>query len=197
MAPEKRMLVLVRHGETEWTRTGQHTGRMDIPLTEAGRAEAERLRGRLARYAFARVLVSPLSRARDTCALAGFGDRAEPRPDLMEWNYGQYEGKTRKQILVERPDWSLWRDGCPGGERAADVAARVDRVIAETQTVTGSVALFAHGHVLRILAARWIGLAPEGGALLALSTASVSELGTEHDNQVVWTWNDVSHLRDG
>jgi broad specificity phosphatase PhoE len=197
MAPGQRVVVLVRHGETEWSKSGQHTGRMDIPLTDAGRADAERLRPRLARYTFARVLVSPLSRALDTCTLAGLGDRAEKRPDLMEWNYGQYEGKTRKDILAGRPTWSLWRDGCPGGETAAEVGARVDRVLAEVATVQqGDVALFAHGHVLRVLAARWLALPPTDGALLALSTASVSVLGLEHGAQVVWTWNDVSHLEN-
>jgi broad specificity phosphatase PhoE len=194
MAPGQRVVVLVRHGETAWSKSGQHTGRTDIPLTERGRADAALLVDRLARYSFARVLSSPLSRALETCVLAGFGDRAEKRPDLMEWNYGQYEGKTSKEILTGRPSWSLWRDGCPGGETAADVGTRVDRVLAEVATVQGNVGLFAHGHVLRVLTARWIGLPPDGGALLALSTASVSVLGYEHANQVVWTWNDVSHI---
>jgi probable phosphoglycerate mutase len=194
MGPGQRVVVLVRHGETEWSKSGQHTGRIDIPLTERGRADAALLQERLARYAFARVLTSPLSRALETCVIAGFGGQAEKRPDLMEWNYGQYEGKTSKEIFAGRPAWSMWRDGCPGGETAADVGARVDRVLAEVATVQGNVGLFAHGHVLRVLTARWLGLSPEAGALLALSTASVSVLGYEHANQVVWTWNDVSHI---
>lgn len=195
MDPAQRVVVLVRHGETEWTKSGKHTGWMDVPLTPAGRMDAERLKGRLATIGFARVFVSPLSRARETCALAGLGERAEERPDLREWNYGQYEGRTSKQILAERPDWSLWRDGCPGGEVATEVGARADRVLAEVRSIEGNVALFAHGHLLRVLAARWIGLPPEDGALLALSTASVSVLGMERANDVVWSWNDVSHLQ--
>ena len=188
-------MVLVRHGETEWTKSGQHTGRADIGLTQAGRADAERLRGRLAALAFARVFVSPLSRARETCALAGFAARAEERRDLLEWDYGAYEGQTASQVLAARPDWSLWKHGCPAGETAAQVGARVDRLLVEVEAVQGHVALFAHGHLLRVLAARWMGLPPEGGARLALSTASVSELGMEKGNRVVWAWNDVSHLQ--
>jgi broad specificity phosphatase PhoE len=195
MDAAQRVVVLIRHGETEWTKSGQHTGWMDVPLTPAGRADAERLKARLASIGFTRVFVSPLSRARETCALAGLGERAEERPDLREWNYGQYEGRTSKQILAERPEWSLWRDGCPGGEVAAEVGARADRVLTEVRSVDGNVALFAHGHLLRVLAARWIGLPPEDGALLALSTASVSVLGAERGNDVVWSWNDVSHLQ--
>jgi broad specificity phosphatase PhoE len=195
MDPAQRVVVLVRHGETEWTKTGQHTGWTDVPLTQAGRADAERLKGRLATIGFTRVFVSPLSRARETCALAGLGERAEERPDLKEWNYGQYDGRTSKQILDERPGWSLWRDGCPGGETAGAVGARADRMLAEVRSVDGNVALFAHGHLLRVLAARWIGLPPEDGALLALSTASVSVLGMERASDVIWSWNDVSHLQ--
>ncbi len=195
MEPSQRVVVLVRHGETEWTRSGQHTGRVDIALTDRGRADAERLRDRLAPMRFARVLVSPLARARETCALAGLGPRAEERVELLEWDYGQYEGQTSPQILAARPDWSLWRDGCPGGETAAEVGARVDRLLADVAQVEGNVALFAHGHLLRVLAARWMELPPQGGARLALSTSSLSVLGLERGNRVVWTWNDVSHLR--
>ncbi len=195
MEPSQRVVVLVRHGETEWTRSGQHTGRVDIALTDRGRADAERLRDRLAPMSFARVLVSPLARARETCALAGLGPRAEERVELMEWDYGQYEGQTSPQILAARPDWSLWRDGCPGGETATEVGARVDRLLTEVAKVEGNLALFAHGHLLRVLAARWMELPPEGGARLALSTSSLSVLGVERGNRVVWTWNDVSHLR--
>ena len=190
-----RQVVLIRHGETEWTKSGQHTGRVDKALTETGRADAERLRGRLAPLGFSRVLVSPLSRAKETCALAGLGPRAEERPELLEWDYGHYEGRTSAQILAERPDWSLWRHGCPGGETAVEVGARVDRLLTELDQMPGSVALFAHGHVLRVLAARWVGLPADSGARLALSTASLSVLGMERGNRVVWCWNDVSHLQ--
>jgi len=197
MSQTNRVVVLVRHGETEWTKSRQHTGRQDIPLDAEGRREAELLRHRLAAWPFARVLVSPLSRARDTCVLAGLGDRAELRPDLMEFDYGAYEGRTREDILRERPDWSLWRDGCPQGETVELVGVRVDRILSEVRTIDGDVALFAHGHVLRILAARWLHAAPSFGERLALSTASVSVLGREHAAEVIWLWNDVSHLGRG
>jgi broad specificity phosphatase PhoE len=195
MAQSNRVVVLVRHGETEWTRSGQHTGRQDIPLTEQGRQEAERLRPRLAAWSFARVLVSPLSRARDTCNLAGLGEGSEVRPDLMEWDYGAYEGRRRTEILHERPDWSLWRDGCPQGETAEQVGVRADRILSEVRAVNGDVALFAHGHLLRVLAARWVGQAAQFGERLALSTGSLSVLGREHAAEVIWLWNDSSHLR--
>ncbi|HTS80300.1 MAG TPA: histidine phosphatase family protein [Myxococcaceae bacterium] len=197
MSQTNRVVVLVRHGETEWTKSKQHTGRQDIPLDTEGRREADLLRHRLAAWPFARVLVSPLSRARDTCVLAGLGDRAELRPDLMEFDYGAYEGRTREDILRERPDWSLWRDGCPQGETVELVGVRVDRILSEVRTIDGDVALFAHGHVLRILAARWLHAAPSFGERLALSTASVSVLGREHAAEVIWLWNDVSHLGRG
>jgi len=197
MSQTNRVVVLVRHGETEWTKSKQHTGRQDIPLDVEGRREAELLRHRLAAWPFARVLVSPLSRARDTCVLAGLGDRAELRPDLMEFDYGAYEGRTREDILRERPDWSLWRDGCPQGETVELVGVRVDRILSEVRAMDGDVALFAHGHVLRILAARWLHAAPSFGERLALSTASVSVLGREHAAEVIWLWNDVSHLGRG
>ena len=195
MQSHQRVVVLVRHGETEWTRTAQHAGRADIPLTARGQADAERLRDRLAPVDFARVLVSPLSRARQTCALAGYGQRAEERAELLEWDYGAYQGLTAQQVLAARPDWALWRDGCPAGDTAAAVGARVDRLLDEVTRVQGNVLLFAHGHLLRVVAARWVGLPPEAGAHLALSTASVSVLGLEHAHRVVWTWNDVSHLQ--
>jgi probable phosphoglycerate mutase len=195
MAQSNRVVVLVRHGETEWTRSGQHTGRQDIPLTEQGRQEAERLRPGLAAWSFARVLVSPLSRARDTCNLAGLGEGSEVRPDLMEWDYGAYEGRRRTEILHERPDWSLWRDGCPQGETAEQVGVRADRILSEVRAVNGDVALFAHGHLLRVLAARWVGQAAQFGERLALSTGSLSVLGREHAAEVIWLWNDTSHLR--
>jgi broad specificity phosphatase PhoE len=180
-------IVLVRHGETEWSRDGRHTGRTDIPLTETGRAQARQLAGALDEWTFARVMSSPLERALETCRLAGLGDAVEVTEDLMEWDYGEYEGITTPQIRESRPGWYLWRDGCPGGESAADVGRRVDRVIAQLDD--GDVALFAHGHVLRVLAARWIGLGPEGGALLALGTGTLSALGYERETRVVRRWN--------
>jgi len=197
MSQTSRVVVLVRHGETEWTKSKQHTGRQDIPLTEAGRHEAELLRRRLAAWSFTRVLVSPLSRARDTCAVAGLGDRAEARPDLMEWDYGAYEGRTRPDILRERPEWNLWRDGCPQGETAEQVGVRADRVLSELRGIEGDVVIFSHGHFLRVLASRWIHAPAAFGERLALSTASVSVLGREHAAEVLWLWNDVSHLTPG
>ncbi len=182
-------IVLARHGETEWSRDGRHTGRTDVPLTDLGRREAELLRGALAEWSFARVLSSPLERARETCRLAGLGDLAEITEDLLEWDYGDYEGITTQQIREQRPDWYLWRDGCPDGEDAASVGARVDRVISAVEGVDGAVALFAHGHVLRVLAARWLGLGPESGALLALGTGTLSVLGYERETRVVRRWN--------
>jgi broad specificity phosphatase PhoE len=182
-------IVLARHGETEWSRDGRHTGRTDIPLTETGRAQARQLREALREWSFARVLSSPLERALETCRLAGLGDAVEITEDLMEWDYGEYEGVTTPQIRESRPGWYLWRDGCPGGETAADVGRRVDRVIARLDDAGGDVALFAHGHVLRVLAGRWIGLGPEGGALLALGTGTLSVLGYERETRVVRRWN--------
>ncbi|MCW3067310.1 MAG: histidine phosphatase family protein [Solirubrobacterales bacterium] len=183
-------VLLIRHAETEWSRSGQHTGRTDIPLTERGRELARRLAPVLAGREFALVLSSPLSRARETCELAGLGDRARTRDDLMEWDYGEYEGLTTPQIREQRPDWSLWRDGCPGGETAADVGARVDRVIAEVRAVDGDAALFAHGHVLRVLGARWVEFPPQAGARLALSTGALCTLGYERETAVLWRWNE-------
>ena len=194
MSQTSRVVVLVRHGETEWTRSKQHTGRTDIPLDDAGRREGELLHQRLAAWPFTRVFVSPLSRARDTAVLAGLGDRAEVRPDLMEWDYGAYEGRIRADILRERPEWNLWRDGCPQGETAEQVGIRADRIISEVRGVQGDVAIFAHGHFLRVLGARWIHAPPTFGERLALTTASVSVLGREHEAEVLWLWNDVSHL---
>lgn len=188
MAEPRPELVLVRHGETEWSRTGKHTGRTDIPLTENGRRAAEVLRRSLARP-FARVLTSPLSRAAETCRLAGLGDRAENRDELLEWDYGDYDGLTTPEIRQERPDWRLWRDGCPGGETPDRVAARADRLIQELVALDGDAVLFAHGHVLRVLAARWIELGPEGGSRLALATATLSVLGWERETRAVRLWN--------
>jgi broad specificity phosphatase PhoE len=189
VAETRPEVVLVRHGETEWSRTGKHTGKTDIPLTDNGRRDAEVLRLLLAGRRFARVLTSPLSRAAETCRLAGLGDPAEKREELLEWDYGDYEGRTTPEIREQRPDWNLWRDGCPGGERPGDVAARVDRLIAELRELDGDAALFAHGHVLRVLAARWIELGPEWGARLVLSTATLSALGWERETAAVTLWN--------
>jgi broad specificity phosphatase PhoE len=182
-------VVLVRHGETEWSRDLRHTGRTDIPLTDAGRREAEHLRGTLARSNFARVLTSPLERAVETCRLAGLADQATRSDALLEWDYGDYEGITTKQIRESRPGWFLWRDGCPGGETAADVGARVDPLVEELASLDGDVALFSHGHVLRVLTARWLTLSPESGALFALGTGTLSILGFEREVRVITRWN--------
>jgi probable phosphoglycerate mutase len=182
-------LVLVRHAETEWSRDGRHTGRTDIPLTDAGRATAAKLPGRLRRWKFERVLVSPSVRARETCALAGLEDRAEVSEDLMEWDYGEYEGLTTREIHATRPGWYQWRDGCPGGEDAAAVGARADRVIAELGEVAGTVAIFSHGHTLRVLGARWVGMPPEQGGRLGLSTGAICVLGHERQTSILSGWN--------
>ncbi len=182
-------IVLVRHGETEWSRDLRHTGRTDIPLTEAGREQAAILRGALGDWSFDRVLSSPLGRALETCRLAGLGDRAETDEELLEWDYGDYEGITTAEIRKGRPDWFLWRDGCPGGESAADVGARVDPLVERLKAGEGTVALFAHGHLLRVLSARWLGLPPQDGALFALSTATLSVLGFERETAVITRWN--------
>ena len=182
-------LWLVRHGQTEWSASGRHTGRTDIPLDENGREQARELAATLAALPIALVLTSPLQRARETCALAGLGDRAVVDDDLQEWDYGDYDGLTTDEIREARPGWSLWRDGCPGGESAAEVGARADRVVARVRDAGGDTIVFAHGHLLRVLAVRWIGLGPEAGALLALTTATVSLLGWEREQAVVRRWN--------
>jgi broad specificity phosphatase PhoE len=189
MAGTAQDVVLVRHGETEWSRSGRHTGSTDIPLTDAGRRAAKALGAPLHERTFARVFTSPLQRATETCRLAGFGDVAEVRDDLREWDYGAYEGRKTVDIRKERPDWSLWRDGVPDGETAAEVGARVDAVIADIRSVDGDVLLFAHGHVLRVLAARWAGLRPEEGRLFALDPATLSVLGYERETPVILLWN--------
>ena len=183
-------LWLVRHGETEWARLGRHTGRTDVPLTDLGREQARSVADTLAAEPFALVLTSPLSRAFETARLAGFGDQVEPDPNLVEWDYGAYEGRTTSEIRSLVPGWSIWRQGPVGGEAIDDVAARADLVIARARSVEGNVLLFAHGHVLRVLAARWLGLAPSEGRLFALSTATVSVLGWEHGAPVVVRWNE-------
>jgi probable phosphoglycerate mutase len=184
-----QQIVLVRHGATEWSVAGKHTGRTDVPLTEEGHRAAEKLRVPLRAWTFARVLTSPLQRARETCRLAGYGDVAESRDELQEWDYGAYEGRTTGDIRGEAPDWVLWRDGAPGGESPTDVGARADRVLAEVRAVDGDVLLFAHGHVLRVLTARWLELPPGDGRLFALDTATLSVLGYERINSVILRWN--------
>ena len=187
---------LFRHGETAWSLSGQHTGRTDLPLTAAGRRRAQAIGRRLAGRPFALVLSSPLARALETCRLAGYGEVAELTDDLMEWDYGDYEGRRTVDIQKERPGWSLWRDGVSGGETVEEVGARARRVIDSASAAPGDVALFAHGHILRVLTACWLGLPPDGGRLFALGTAAVSVLGYEHDTQVIVKWNQDSHLVD-
>jgi probable phosphoglycerate mutase len=187
--PSDVAVVLVRHGETEWSRSGRHTSFTDVPLTEHGRDEARPLAARLADASFALVLTSPRQRARETCALAGLADRAEVSDDLCEWNYGEYEGRTMQEIRAADPDWTIFSHGAPGGETVAQVAERADRVIARACAAGGPVALFSHGHFLRVLGARWVGLPASGGALLGLDTATLSFLGHEHDERVLRVWN--------
>lgn len=190
------VVYLARHGETAWSLTGQHTGLTDLPLTAEGEAAARALGARLADVRPALVLTSPLARARRTCELAGFGAVAEVDADLVEWNYGDYEGKRTVEILQARSGWKLFRDGCPHGEMPADVAARADRVIARARGEGGTVLLFGSGHILRMVAARWLGLPPQGGADFLLGTTSLSALGYEHDlgEPVIRAWNDMRHL---
>ena len=190
----QQTVTLVRHGETAWSASGRHTGRTDIPLTAVGERRATALRERLAGQTFDRVFASPLQRAARTCALAGFGDRAVTDPDLLEWDYGDYEGHTTHEILAQRPGWLIFRDGCPHGEAAADVGARVDRVIARLRAADDRAIIFSSAHVLRVLTARWLGLAASEGRLFLLDTASVSVLGYEHDDPqepAVRLWNAV------
>jgi broad specificity phosphatase PhoE len=183
-------VLLVRHAETEWSRSGRHTGRTDLPLTAAGRASAEAIAGRLGEQSFERVFVSPLRRARETCELCGLGAIARPLPALMEWDYGDYEGLTSAEIDVLHPGWSLWRDGCPKGESPAAASARADEAIDMLLTGSGRTAVFAHGHILRLLAARWIEAQPALGARLMLSTGTVSMLGFEHGLRALKRWNE-------
>jgi len=187
-------LWLVRHGETEWARLGKHTGHTDIPLTELGRDQARALDARLAGHTFSMVLSSPLSRALETARLAGFGEQVVTTDDLLEWDYGDDEGRTTPEIRVERPGWTIWRDGPAGGETAEEVAVRVDRVIARVRAdaAGGNALVFAHGHVLRVLAARWLGLPPDNGHMFALSTATLSILGWEREAPVIERWNDTT-----
>lgn len=186
---------LVRHGETEWSRTGRHTGRTDVPLTERGREDAVLVGARIAGHVFERVLTSPLSRASETCRLAGYAHRAEVRDELREWDYGDYEGATTAAIHAQRPGWSLWRDGAPHGEAPQDVGRRADRLVEELRAATGDALVFSHGHLLRVLTARWLGLAPSEGRLFALDTAGIGVLGYEHEVAVISRWNDTSGRR--
>ena len=179
----------IRHGETVWSLSGQHTGTTDLPLTDNGRRLAERMRPVLAKTVFALVLCSPMQRARDTCKLAGLGEKAIVEPDLVEWNYGQYEGLTLGQIHKSSPGWQIFRDGCPGGEAPEQVASRVDRVIGRARAADGNVALFAHGHVLRVLAARWIGLPVGAGQHFLLDTGTLCVLGRYREVPAVEIWN--------
>ena len=192
------VIYVARHGETAWTITGQHTGLTDLPLTPQGECNARRLAGRLMDLAFAKVFTSPLQRASRTCALAGFGAVAEVDRDLVEWDYGAYEGRRTAEIRAERPDWELFRDGCPGGESPAQVMTRADNVLRRVRAVKGNVLLFSSGHFIRMLAARWIGLEPSvHSTSFLLSTASLSAVGYEHDisRPVIRLWNDTHHVR--
>jgi broad specificity phosphatase PhoE len=182
---------LVRHGETAWSLSGQHTGRTDMPLTQAGEAAARGVADRLKGLTFSAVWSSPSQRAYNTSVLAGFGARSVKNDDLQEWDYGAYEGLTTKQILAERPGWNVFRDGCPKGESAADVGARADRIVRQLRETAGDILIFSSAHFLRVLGARWVGLPPEGGALLVLDTTSISVLGYEHDlgEPVIRKWN--------
>ncbi|MGE0279372.1 MAG: histidine phosphatase family protein [Rhizobiaceae bacterium] len=189
MSVQGHQITLVRHGETEWSKAGKHTGRTDIPLTETGEAAARGLADRLAGVAYGAVWTSPSLRARTTCMLAGFGNEAVVKDDLAEWDYGDYEGITTKEIRESRPGWFLFRDGCPNGEAAADVGARADHIIAGLREQNANVLVFSSSHFLRVLAARWIGLPPEGGANFVLDTASISVVGYERDTPVIRRWN--------
>ena len=189
-------VYLARHGETAWSLSGQHTGVTDLPLTERGEQNARRLRERLSGRQFTRIVTSPLRRAVRTCELAGFGSAAEVDHDLTEWDYGQYEGRTSAEIHAERPDWQLFRDGCPGGETPEQIGARADRILHKMRAIVGDVLVFSSGHFLRVLAARWLGLEPSAGRYFLLKTASLSILGYEHHRSqpVIHLWDDTQHV---
>lgn len=191
------IIYLARHGETAWTLSGQHTGRTDLPLTERGERNARRLEERLRGLSFAKVFTSPLQRATRTCELAGFGAVAEIDRDLLEWNYGEYEGRRTADIHKERPDWQLFRDGCPGGESPNEVGTRADRMVKRVRAVEGDVLVFSSAHFLRVFAARWLGLDAAFGRYFVLSTASVSALGYEHNlsEPVIRLWDDTRHVK--
>lgn len=182
-------IFLVRHGQTEWSANGRHTSRTDLPLIEEGRVRARALGAELDRHNFALVLCSPLLRARETCELAGYGDVAVITDDLREWDYGEYEGLTTPQIREENPGWNLWRDGCPGGERPEEVAARADRALEQLRNADGDAAAFAHGHILRVTTARWLTMSAAEGARFALAAGSVGVLGYERETEVIVSWN--------
>ena len=196
MSENIQTVYIVRHGETAWSLSGQHTGLTDLPLTERGEANAGRLRGRLGNLTFAKVFRSPLMRATRTCELAGFGPVAEADPNLLEWNYGDYEGLKSAEIHQKRPDWQLFRDGCPNGETPAQVASRADDVLRRVHAIRGNVLIFSSGHFLRMLALRWLGLEILAGKFFALDAASVSLLGADHGGiqPVIQLWNDTRHL---
>jgi broad specificity phosphatase PhoE len=194
MARAGHELYLVRHGETEWSLSGQHTGVTDLPLLPQGEEAARALQQRLAGHEFTLALSSPRQRARETARLSGHGDVLELTEDLFELGYGDYEGRTTPEIREERPGWDIWKDGAPGGEPLAEAAARVDRVIERALAADGDVIIFAHGHILRILGARWIGLGPEAASGLGLGTASLCILGFERERRVIWLWNDTTHV---
>ena len=195
MTPERpHELWLVRHGATDWSQSGRHTGRTDVPLNDEGRTQARALARRLAGREFALVLTSPLERARATCEIAGYGAVAEAEPLLREWDYGEYEGRTTLEIRQHDPDWSIWTSEVPAGETLEQVGARAARVVERVLSVPGDVALFAHGHILRVLSGCWLGIGPAGGALLALDTATLSVLGYERETRVVRNWNEDAFL---
>jgi len=196
MSESLPIIYLARHGETAWSLSGQHTGLTDLPLTERGERNARRLAERLKGLEFNKVFSSPLQRAMRTCELAGFGGRAEVDRDLLEWNYGEYEGRRTEEIHAERPGWQLFRDGCPGGESPQQVGERADRVVKRVREIQGNVLIFSSGHFLRVLGARWLGVEPAGGKYLLLSTASLSALGYEHNlsQPVIQLWNDTNHV---
>ena len=189
VARKEQRVYLLRHGETEWSLNGRHTGVTDVPLTENGRIAARRLEPILAKETFALILSSPLRRARDTCELAGLGKQANVEPDLIEWNYGEYEGLKTEQIRLTRPGWSVFRDGCPGGETPEQIGARADRVLTKVHASEGNVALFAHGHILRALAARWIQLSASCGEHFLLDTATLNVLGYYRESPAFKIWN--------
>jgi broad specificity phosphatase PhoE len=196
MSESLPVIYLARHGETAWSLSGQHTGRTDLPLTERGERNARALGERLRGMIFGKVFTSPLQRAMRTCKLAGFGAVAEIDPDLVEWDYGQYEGRRTAEIHAERPDWQLFRDGCPGGESPDQIGARADRVVGRLRAIKGDVLVFSSGHFLRVLAARWLGLDASAGRYLLLSTASLSALGYEHNltEPAIRLWNETRHV---
>ena len=196
MSEKLPLVYLARHGETAWSLSGQHTGLRDLPLTDRGERNARRLGERLKGLSFSKVFTSPLQRATRTCELAGFGAQAEVDRDLLEWNYGEYEGRRAEEIHEERSDWQLFRDGCPGGESPQQVGARADRVVNRTREIQGNTLIFSSGNILRVLTARWLGLEPAAGMYFLLSTASLSALSYEHNlsQPVIQLWNDTNHV---